>query len=232
MANQYTNPHRMTHTKFYKLWVAMKQRCNDPATNGYENYGGRGIKVCDEWNQFNNFYNDMYDSYLLHCAEHGENDTSLDRLEIDLGYNPKNCRWVTKLFQQNNKRTNKYFTYKGETASIADLSRKHSMRYSVVMKRLQSGKTIDEALSKPVVHREKYTRNDLEKLALNMANNIIGTQTSAENVRRMMGLSHGTAHKLINKILKEIDQYMYASVRSICERNKRTKHPKRIEVTG
>lgn len=79
----------------YRAWVHMRQRCNNPNNPGYLDYGGRGIRVCDRWNKFENFLTDM--------GERPE-DRSLDRINNDGNYEPSNCRWATRKTQNNNKR--------------------------------------------------------------------------------------------------------------------------------
>lgn len=101
--------------KFYAVWNAMRQRCDNPNDKAYYNYGGRGIKVCKEWENVDNFYADMFPSY-----KHG---LTLDRVDNDKGYSPANCKWSTRLEQQNNRRTNNYITYKGKTHTVSEWSR-------------------------------------------------------------------------------------------------------------
>lgn len=97
--------HGLSKTRFYNIWLSMRKRCYDPNHEGYKNYGGRGIVVCVRWkNAFENFRNDMYSSYISHCSEHGEFNTTLDRIDSNRSYEPDNCRWATWEVQGKNRR--------------------------------------------------------------------------------------------------------------------------------
>jgi hypothetical protein len=90
--------HGMAHTKIYASWCAMIKRCNNPNATQYKDYGGRGIKVCDRWLKFDNFYEDMGDR---------PKGFQIDRIDNDLGYSKENCQWVTPKENSNNRRKRK-----------------------------------------------------------------------------------------------------------------------------
>lgn len=97
--------HGMSRTKFYKSWDNMLGRCGRESAVNFDDYGGRGISVCERWQaSFDNFYADMYESYRAHVTEHGDSNTSIDRMNNNLGYTPDNCQWATRSMQSRNRR--------------------------------------------------------------------------------------------------------------------------------
>ena len=92
----------------------MKQRCNNPETPNYKDYGGRGIKVCSRWlESFENFYEDMGD-----CPK----GMSIDRKDNDGDYCPENCRWATRKEQMNNTRKNRLLNFMGNSLTLSNVS--------------------------------------------------------------------------------------------------------------
>ena len=84
--------HGMRNTATYSSWISIKDRCTNPESKDFARYGGKGITVCDQWlNSFEQFYKDMGEK---------PNGTSIDRINNDQGYSPKNCRWATHSQQQ------------------------------------------------------------------------------------------------------------------------------------
>lgn len=113
--------HGLSRTKFYRRWASIKDRCYSIQNKNYHHYGGRGIEVCDRWLKFENFRDDMYESFLEHEKIHGGRQTSIDRIDNNGDYCKDNCRWVTHKEQSNNRRqTRKIRTHMGRFAgSIA-----------------------------------------------------------------------------------------------------------------
>jgi hypothetical protein len=96
--------HGMHNTHFYQVWADMKTRCSNDNSSQYHYYGGRGIAVCTWWYSFENFRDDLYDSYLSHVEVYGRDNTSIDRIDVDGDYKPDNVRWTTKQEQARNRR--------------------------------------------------------------------------------------------------------------------------------
>ena len=130
--------HGKKNTRLYGIYMNMKARCNNPNEDNYFRYGGRGIKVCDEWlNDFMNFYTwSMKNGY--------QDNLTIDRINNDGDYEPSNCRWATTKQQANNRRTNKFIEYNGETHTISEWSDILNIPKHKMYKQIKKGLTIDE----------------------------------------------------------------------------------------
>lgn len=137
--------HHMKWTHFYKKRTSMLWRCNYSSVHWFKNYGGRWIKCL--WNSFEEFRDDMYDSYLEHYKIHWE-DTTLDRIDVNWDYCKENCRRLTMAEQQKYKRNNRVFTYLWITyPTLKWLCEKFWKDYHCVFERLKRWWSIEKAMS-------------------------------------------------------------------------------------
>jgi len=136
--------HGRTKGPEYQCWAGMLRRCFTPSVKSYQEYGARGITVCDEWaNSFEAFCRDM--------GPRPSRSHSIDRYPDPNGnYEPSNCRWGTPQQQANNRRSNRFIEFRGETLTLAELSHRHEMKLTTLWARLKSGWTIEKALTTPV----------------------------------------------------------------------------------
>lgn len=143
--------HAMTNTHFYKKWDGMKYRCNIPSSDCYEHYGGRGIKICERWLDFDNFYVDMYDSYKKHFQRFGAKNTTIDRIDVNGDYDPNNCRWATVKQQIRNTRVNRNITAFGVTKTQIEWSEITGLCRTVIARRIDKWNWEPEkALTEPL----------------------------------------------------------------------------------
>ena len=121
--------HMMSGTRIYQEWQGMKGRCNNPHDPRYDRWGGRGIKVCDEWqNSFEAFYNwAMANGY--------KDDLTIDRIDNDGNYEPSNCRWATQQEQSRNRSSNIKITIGNSTRTLMEWCSIFNVNYKNVRDR-------------------------------------------------------------------------------------------------
>lgn len=149
LAREVTSKVRFRHGKngcndrIYDIWMCMKNRCNNPNDKRWQNYGGRGITVCKEWN----------DDFLVFrewALNNGyDNKLTLDRIDNNKGYSPDNCRWATMLQQANNRRGNVIIEYDGEKHTLSETARKYNINVQTLSWRLRTGWDIKRAIETP-----------------------------------------------------------------------------------
>ena len=129
-------PHGTTHgghgSKLYAIWVSMRNRCNNAGSTNYKWYGGRGVKVCSEWNWFPNFQ-----KWAL--ANGYAEQLTIDRVNGDGNYGPDNCRWSTMKEQNNNRRDNLWINIDGQAKTIPQWSDLSGVSQSTIWERVRRG---------------------------------------------------------------------------------------------
>lgn len=130
-----------TKDRLHRIWTSIHTRCYNKNDKTYKNYGGRGIKVCKEWqNDFMSFRN-------WSIANGYQENLTIDRIDVNGNYEPNNCRWITSFEQQSNKRNNCNIIYNNKKYTLAQLCRKLKIDRSKMEYRLQLGWTIEEILN-------------------------------------------------------------------------------------
>ena len=127
----------MTKTRFYQCWRDMIDRTSRKKNHAYNRYGNRGIKVCERWQSFENFMEDIYESYIRHSKKHGEQNTTLDRLDNNGDYNLDNCRWATHKQQAYNRSNCLTFTIDGKELTVKKIAEKYNLNPSAVRHRIE-----------------------------------------------------------------------------------------------
>lgn len=130
-------------SRAYRCWVNMRERCRNKTCHAFKDYGGRGIRVCDQWNEsFESFLSDMGEPPI---------GLELDRINNDGDYEPSNCRWATVRQQSNNRRGNVLLTAFGETKTISEWSNdlRAAVSRDAIRDRVSRGLSHEEAISRP-----------------------------------------------------------------------------------
>jgi len=134
--------HGLRNTRLYSIWASMRTRCNNPNSHGFQYYGARGICICEEWNDFQAFYEwAMSNGYA-------ENLT-IDRIDVDGNYSPENCRWVTPAEQTRNTRNNRIVTIQGETHILNEWARIIGINRKTLSDRLNKNLPDNELVKPP-----------------------------------------------------------------------------------
>lgn len=137
IASLLNKTHGASDTRAHNTWSGIIQRCTNPQTPQFEDYGGRGITVCEEWRDFANFLRDMGQP---------PPGRSIERRDNSLGYCKENCCWATRKEQQRNRRVNRLITYGGQTRCVTEWAEDAGIAASLLSRRLAAGWTFEEAV--------------------------------------------------------------------------------------
>ena len=133
--------HGMTNTKLYGVWNGMINRCENPNTTAYKDYGKKGISVCEEWHNASIFF----EWAIKNGYKEG---LQIDRINTQGNYCAENCRWVDRIQNANNKTNNKYIEYNGETKTMAEWARYFGVNYKNLSRNLKKGYSLIQAIER------------------------------------------------------------------------------------
>lgn len=137
--------HGKTGTSIYYRWWNMLRRCEDPKVKSFQDYGARGITVCERWHLFDNFLTDM--------GEPPGPEYTLEREDNENGYSPDNCVWSTRIHQQRNTRANRFIMFGGETKTLAEWSEVLKIKSKTLAARIDVyGWSVEKSFTTPVIH--------------------------------------------------------------------------------
>ncbi len=170
--------HGMADAPEYAIWQAMRQRCENPRSQSWANYGGRGIKVCAEWKTFQQFYADMGPKLP---------GQSLHRIDNDGDYCKANCAWVSIDTQANNTRRNRILEFKGERHTLAEWAKRAGLTWFTLRTRLDYyGWPLERALTEPPTYAALYEFRG-KKLTLRQWASVSGVdyETLSSRIRKL-----------------------------------------------
>lgn len=147
--------HHKSKTRLYGIWIGMRDRCNNIKNNAYDRYGGRGIIVCDEWQ-------DNYLEFEKWALSNGYADNlSIDRINVNGNYSPSNCRWATAQEQADNKRSNILITIGKKTHNLQQWCDIYSINRSTVNTRVRTcGWSYKKAITTPIRKHKQYKKRN------------------------------------------------------------------------
>ena len=136
--------HGESFSRLYNVWSAMKRRCFNPNDKRYANYGGRNIKVCEEWLNFEPFRDWAIANGYRYDADYGK--VTIDRIDVNGDYEPSNCRFADIKTQTNNTTRNVKITHNGQTKTVAEWSRELGINYGTLIDRFKRGLPVEKIL--------------------------------------------------------------------------------------
>lgn len=192
--------HNMSHTRIHGIWCNMRCRCNKEYEPTYVYYGARGIKVCPEWDNTNDGFQNFYEWAL----ENGYSDNlTLDRVDVNGNYEPLNCRWVDMKTQNRNKRNNHYINVNGEKMILTDVAEMLGITRAGILQRIDRGMSVEEAVSKPKeIQDRKYVYYQGKNMTLKEFSEETGIKVDTLVSRMYRG--HTSANELMMKNLNDL----------------------------
>ena len=201
---KYTDEQR--NSFLYSTWSGMKQRCYDPKSQSYKNYGGRGIRICDEWRTD---YISFYEWAISHGAA---KNLTIDRIDNKGNYEPSNCRWVDNATQAVNKRNNRFIEYNGQRKTVAEWSREVAIEEATIRFRIDKyGFSIGEALGfekRKVVKKDRLNRRKAI-CQYTLDGEFVKEWPSVQEIHRVLGYSLRSIRMCVTGYYKTANGYVW-----------------------
>ena len=138
--------------RLYSIWNTCRKRTLNPKNKDYPHYGGRGIRMCKEWEE-------DFETFRQWAMTHGYRDgLTMDRVNNNAGYNPGNVRWISRKAQARNRTTNTYLTVDGRTRPVVEWCEMYGIPDYVVVRRIKAGWSPEDAVKRPVRKRREERR--------------------------------------------------------------------------
>lgn len=153
-----TRFHGGTGTRLHRIWQGIRSRCQNPNAPHFDQYGGRGIKLCQRWQSFVDFRSDV--------GEPPAPQHTLDRIDVNGNYTPDNCRWATRSEQSRNRRNTIWAEIDGTKMCLMDAAKLRGLKYATVRDRVRRhGWTVERALSTPAISKSDLPRDSLNRFS-------------------------------------------------------------------
>lgn len=192
---RFVTRHGKYGSKVWKTWQSMRERCSNPRNASYPEYGGRGIRVCERWQVFVNFYADMGDP---------PDGYSIERIDVNGNYEPANCKWIPLNEQAHNRTSSRYLTAFGETKGTAEWLRDPRCKVGrkLLDKRLQNAWSHEKAITTPTNASRQGGSNHHASLTNEQAATIRARYAAGETNQSKLAREFGTTPHVICWLLK------------------------------
>lgn len=197
---KFETKHGLSRDRIYPVWQAMIRRCENPENEHYKDYGGRGIKICDDWHDVGKFATWAYSNGFDPKAKTGE--CTIERRDVNGNYCPDNCFWANMKTQSRNKKNNRLMKINEDSKTLVEVSENVGILATTISGRLRRGWSVDKAISTPV---DKRVGGNLKPT---ICMNDGKTYCSLIDAATAYGLSYDKVRRAIDTG-KDVDGYIF-----------------------